>query len=539
MEKTPVDLAKQAIDDLYTKYADDPHIFSKMHNYICFKLPAVVEDMKRTDSERRERNDALAAEQDSFIHSFLNKHQYFYCPQTERFFYYDGVHYNSCKEDDVLHHVLSTITKDRAILLPRKPQTKVYVMKRVKESNPLKSIPESETIQSVLDALCPAIFHTKSAAKYFLSIIGDHLLKKTDETTHVYFATSKAKEFLKELGNMGQICFGVNATSSFKHKYHGHSYKTIRLVKISDAVKSWRSILLTNALDLFCVAAHYSERYESADNYLEQHSDDADLIRHALYFRGKTAEYIVGDFTSEFRVCNKADLCANGSQPLIAMSTMEYMWRKYLKDRQYPSVLSIPMFLSTSKQILETYYDAEMDGFVGITNPSIHTVDKFHRFWAQHVSLDSLEPLFEYEIGELAALYREDTKDKRMTESQMLDLIRFYHEEIQIVDNKHVQGIYCSLWNKKQELSEFFSNAELGDQVSFYDAYTIYLRDKKRRVVSKAYFEKYICGELAFEDGCILNAVEQYKDSSQIDNIKTVATINEPERVDSVPISFP
>jgi hypothetical protein len=314
-------------------------------------------------------------------------------------------------------------------------------------------------------------------------------------------------------------------------------------VKISDAVKSWRSILLTNALDLFCVAAHYSERYESADNYLEQHSDDADLIRHALYFRGKTAEYIVGDFTSEFRVCNKTDLDANDKLPLIAMSTMEYMWRKYLKDRQYPSVLSIPVFLSTSKQILETYYDATRDGFVGITNPSIHTVDKFNRFWSQHISLDSLDPLLEYEIGELAALYREDTKDKRMTESQMLDLIRFYHEDIQIVDNKHVQGIYCSLWNKKQELCDFFSYIELVDQVSFYDAYTIYLSRKNRRVVSKAYFEKYICCEMPnfdSENGCILfTRSEQYKDSSQIDNIKTVAETNESECVDSVPISFP
>jgi hypothetical protein len=534
MEKTPADLAKQAIDDLYTKYADDPHIFSKMHNYICFKLPILVEDMKRADSERRERNDALAAEQDSFIHSFLNKHQYFYSPQTERFFYYDGVHYNSCKEDDVLHHVLSTITKDRAILLPRKPQTKVYVMKRVKESNPLKSIPESETIQSVLDALCPAIFPTKTAAKYFLSIIGDHLLKKTDETTHVYFATPKAKEYLKELGTLGQIYFGVHATASFKHKYHGHSYKTIRLLKMSDAAAAWRSILLANALDVFCVAAHYSHRYESADNYLEQHSDDVDLNEYTMYFRGKTAECVVGDFTKQFfRVCNKTDTNSE-----ITTATMEYMWRKYLKERQYPTVLSQAVFLNALKSIFEFYYDAENEVFAGITNPSIQTVEKFQRFWGEHLTVDlsSANPLMEYEIGELTALYREETKDKRMNESQMLDLIRFYYPDVQITDNKYIQGVCCDSWNKQEELAVFFTHFCREGIVSFYDAYTIYLREKRRRVASKAYFEKYICCELAefiSADGCLIwSRGEQYKDYT-----KTLP--NEPESADGLQLALP
>ena len=519
MERKPTDLAKQVLDDLYAKYSDDLHIFSKMHNYICFKLPAVVDEMKRADTERRERNDALAAEQDSFIHSFLGKHQYFYCPQTERFFYYDGAHYRTSKEDDVLHHVLSTITKDNAVLMPRKPQTKVYVMKRVKESNPLKSIPESETIQSVLDDLSPSIFQTKTAAKYFLCVVGDHLLKKTDETTHVYFAASKAKEYLKELGMLGQIYFGVHATASFKHKYHGHAYKTIRLLKISDAAAAWRSILMTNALDVFCVAAHYSNRYESADNYLEHHSDDMDLIDYAMYFRGKTAECIVGDFTKQFfRVCNKMDTDAKGEAPRITTATMEYMWRKYLKERQYPTVLSQAVFLTALKSIFEFYYDATDDVFSGIVNPSIQTVEKFQRFWSEHLTVDlsSANPLMEYEIGELTALYREDTKDRRMNDSQMLDLIRFYYPDVQIVDNKYIQGVCCDSWNKQEELAAFFEPFFREDRssiISFYDAYRIYVSrvdaevpGKRRRVISKAYFEKYICcelGEFVSTEGCV------------------------------------
>ena len=533
MENQPVDLAKNVVGELYEKYSDDLYIFSKMHNYICSKLPGIIEEMKRTDAERRERNDILTAEQDMFIQSFLGKHQYFYCPQTERFFYYDGVHYKTLKEDDVLHHVLTTITKDRAILMPRKPQTKVYVMKRVKETHPLDSIPESETIQSVLDAICPAIFQTKPAAKYFLTIVGDHLLKKTDETTHAYFAPStKAKEFLKELGTMGSIYFGVPATSLFKHKYHSHSYKTIRLLKISDAVMAWKSLIGNHLLDLFCVAAHYSHRYSCADNYLEQHSDDADLIRYTMYFRGKNASDIFSDFSKECLIFSK-DECQTSAP------TMEYLWRKYLKEKQYPAILSPQSFLSTSKDMLADHYDKTRNMFVGITSPSIQSVEKFQRFWVECVSVSTDKaPLLEYEIGELSTLYREAMGDKRMNESQLMDLVQFYHPEISVLDRKYVQGIDCKLWNKPVELREFFATIADSSQISFYDAYTIYLNQKKdggsNRIISKSYFEKYICSEMGDRvDGCMIFADEQHKGFMENDLIEELAT-NESESIDSL-----
>ena len=51
-------------------------------------------------------------------------------------------------------------------------------MKRIKDNNLLKSVPESTTIQGVLDALYPCLFESKTEAKYFLCILGDALLKK-------------------------------------------------------------------------------------------------------------------------------------------------------------------------------------------------------------------------------------------------------------------------------------------------------------------------------------------------------------------------
>lgn len=517
--REPLDLAKRTLADLYAKYADDPYVFSKMHNYVCWKLPAAIEDMKRANEERKARNDILSTEQDAFIHSFLNANQYFYCAQTERFFFYDGVHYQLRREDDVLHHILTTITKEHANLIPRKPQTKVYVMKRVKDSNPLKSTPESATIQSVLDAIFPAFFATKSAAKYFLSIVGDHLLKKTDENAYSYFASPKAKDFLRELGAVSQTLFGVNATALFKHKYHYHAYKTIRLVRFGDTVgvnSVWRAILNAHAVDLCCVAAYYSGRYESADQYLDTYADEPDLVRYALYFRGKQPDDVVDEFVAEYLLLSSAEAVEPDSHA-VGIYTMEYLWKKFLRDRQFPSVLGPPAVITMIiERMPAANYDSERRHFIGVRSPHLLTIERFLRFWDECVVDDcpSADALDEYETDEITAMYREWSSGAfRMTESQMTDLIRFY-KKVEIIDNKYVQGIRCSLWDKRGELERFFSylrensnecreDIDATRAISVYDAYNVYKSKWKpdhagtRLTISKPFFEKYVFSTFA------------------------------------------
>ena len=60
-----------------------------------------------------------------------------------------------------------------------KHKTNTTILKRIKEKSPLNAIPESATIQSVINMLCPLLFNTREQVKYFLTIIGDCLLAKT------------------------------------------------------------------------------------------------------------------------------------------------------------------------------------------------------------------------------------------------------------------------------------------------------------------------------------------------------------------------
>ena len=59
-----------------------------------------------------------------------------------------------------------------------KQKTKINVMKKIKDQNILFNIPESITIQNVLEALTPVFFRNKAETKYFLTVIGDNILKK-------------------------------------------------------------------------------------------------------------------------------------------------------------------------------------------------------------------------------------------------------------------------------------------------------------------------------------------------------------------------
>jgi hypothetical protein len=112
--------------------------------------------------------------------------------QNNNFFYeYDGEKYLIVKEDDVIHKLLSTISSDR-VLLQWKYKTKINIIKQIKDRSLFSSIPETDTIQNVLNVLYPAVFASKNSAKYFLTIIGDNILKKQSQL--IFLVSQKMKQ---------------------------------------------------------------------------------------------------------------------------------------------------------------------------------------------------------------------------------------------------------------------------------------------------------------------------------------------------------
>ena len=177
----------QTLDKLY---ANDTFMHDKLHSYIKNNLPNIMNNIKNLNNERISRNNELNLEFNTFIGKYLNENKYFYVSATEKFYIYDGVNYKVTNEDSILYHILTTITKERN-LLAWKYKTKVTLMKTIKENSLFDNVPESVTIQNVINALYPAIFPTKYAAKYFLIVIGDNILKKITSIYTMFLCTQK------------------------------------------------------------------------------------------------------------------------------------------------------------------------------------------------------------------------------------------------------------------------------------------------------------------------------------------------------------
>lgn len=144
------------IDEIFNKYENYDYMFMRAFNYMTIQCPNILNNIQIDHEHRTQRIEDLTADQDVFIQSFMMINNYFYCQTTEKFFSYDGLHFKMIIEDDIIHHILTTIRNDKQLLC-WKERTRIYIMKRIKENNLLNCVPESETIQYVLDSLYPSI----------------------------------------------------------------------------------------------------------------------------------------------------------------------------------------------------------------------------------------------------------------------------------------------------------------------------------------------------------------------------------------------
>ena len=177
------------IDELYSYYEKDDYMISKLTSIIINDLPNTLINLKKSHTEREQRKSNLQEAHDTFVNQFINNNKYFYCNTSEIFFNYDGEHYNIIKEDTIIFYILSQL-RNRTELLPWKFKIKTSIIKNIKEISILNSLPESQTIQDVQNNLLK-IFETKNEVKYFLSIIGDIILKKSDSNINIISNTAK------------------------------------------------------------------------------------------------------------------------------------------------------------------------------------------------------------------------------------------------------------------------------------------------------------------------------------------------------------
>ena len=127
------------LKELLHKYNNNEYMSHRIYNHIVNYLPNTLETEFKNYEIRVNRNTFLTNEQNIFIQVFLSKNKYFYLTNNNFFYEYDDEKYLIVKEDDVIHKLLSTISKDR-VLLQWKHKTKTNIIKQIKISTQLDII---------------------------------------------------------------------------------------------------------------------------------------------------------------------------------------------------------------------------------------------------------------------------------------------------------------------------------------------------------------------------------------------------------------
>jgi hypothetical protein len=505
-----------SLKELFKNYENDEYMLQRIHTHVNNYLPNALKTEQINHEKRISRNHFLTNEQQIFIQVFLSKNQYYYLGSNGYFYEYDGKNYFIVKEDDITHKLLSSISKER-ILLDWKHKTKINVIKLIKERSLLNSIPETDTIQNVLNFIYPSLFASKTQAKYFLTIMGDNIFKKN---THlIFFVSQSMKKLLADLDNISYLSIGnTNTTNNFVTKYHeNNSYENYRLLKINEnfSHELWKSQLKKNGLDLLCVACHYSKRYEDSEKFLENKSDE-ELKQFALYLRCNNQQKIIESFCESY--LNSVD----DPNATIQWKNLHFIWKQFLSSNSLPNMI----YFNSLKNILKDMYkyDESNDCFTNLTSKYLPIESDFIKFWEKTIHVvgstgeNDTENFDELEIDELCMLFKMWTQTNsseeklisngNINEESVLKILKHFFPSIEIIENKYVLNVSCNLWNKNAEIEKSFDNIKEQIKtnhtlalISFDDAYNYYYKycnnENNKLIVSKRCFEKFLYSKIS------------------------------------------
>tara|TARA_Y100000816_G_scaffold229112_1_gene174205 strand:+ start:4875 stop:6380 length:1506 start_codon:yes stop_codon:yes gene_type:complete len=482
----------------YKKYQDNSTIIQKINEYI-YDLPNYIKNIDKELNQKKERKNLLLEGQDQFVTNIIDQKIYFYSQSSELFFKYDKINYELLKQDDLIYNILGQLNYKSNVhqnkfyeeqLLPWKFKIKNTVIKKIKEENIKNSIPESKTIQNIINIFTGTFFSSKNESKYFLSILGDIFLKKNIH--NVYIISNKAKIFIRTIDNLITKYFTNNSLlNHFKFKFHDHQLNLCRLIKYINNEdneifhNNYYDLLKRNMINIYVISCYYSNRYENSDNLLSDINDNT--VSKILYLKHNNIDNIIDNFIKE-----KIQICDSQN---ISFKNILYIWKSYINNIDIPNII----FQNNLKLLLKEKlnYNEELDVFINYTSSDIPFVSNFLKFWQENM-YENNEEIF-IEISEIIHLFKiwNSTKNTiNFYDKNIIELIKHFFNDIQIEDDKYIFGYSCKLFNKKESIDNFISKNR--DNIN-YEKYIDYTNSnekndkiKSNMPVSKSYFELYI-----------------------------------------------
>ena len=435
------------IDELIEKYNDNEYILNKLHNYVLNILPNILENKMTENINNIERKNKIYKEIDIYVNSFLSIHKFFYS-KKHIYFYYDNNHFSIISEDNVYHKILTNISLKKK-LLPYKYKIKNIIIKKIKTANIFDCIPESDTVQYIINLLVPNIFSNRNYVKHFLTAIGDQILNKNNT---IYICNLFIKEFIDKIKYFYNTNFNNGFLNNFKFKYHEHKYSNCRFFKTNKTINIDKNIY-KNIIDLLCVSCYYSKRYENADNFVET-SNDIKLYENVFFTKNISDEILVDNFL-KFSIKKFDNLS-------IKKSHMIFLWKKYLDKHNVPNIMFYDNLINILNSKLD--FDINTNNYLNITSIYLPDVTKFIDFFDENIiiydidsdnSNDNIPDFIYFEIDEIITMFHYYYKNTCLNDELVLELINTLYNDVLIENNKYILNIKCNLWNKYNDIEEF------------------------------------------------------------------------------------
>jgi hypothetical protein len=143
-------------------------------------------------------------------------------------------------------------------------------------------------------------------------------------------------------------------------------------------------------------------------------------------------------------------------------------------------------------------------------------ISVFLQFWEKYITISEYD-FHQYELDELNTLFKTtQNTNTNIREEDILKIIKhFFYPYVEIVDDKYIMNIKCSLWDKCIDIEQFlqhYKQIEIHNKtetfISFDELYTNYQiychanncvnqSETTCMIVSKHYFEKYLQKQLS------------------------------------------
>jgi len=517
----------KTVDQMISRYMDNAYMLPRIIKYLSTNLSTTFENMDNNHQERVKQTAIISHEKRKFIRNFLDTHNYYYCQSSGRYFHYptdDSIvgHLEIIDEDDVLYNILSSISANRE-LLPIKQRLRIQTMSAIKQRSVLHCVPETKSIQTVIQCFYPAVFASRTVAKYFLTILGDNIrgnyLMNGNGDKVYHMLSPKSKSFIGEMNHACNQFFGVNLFQSFRYRYHSEfSFSQLRLLDIQDNIENdqtWFPAINRNILDIFLVACYYSKIYESSDNYLSQYSNDDQTVDRVFYLKSKSQNQLLDTFLSEYfspavqnvsmklrvgisdRIIAETHSTIPSNASSISWKNMNYLWKHFLETKHLPNVIFQQTFKSLLIERIPEKYNHESDSFYNLYSKYLPNIQKFLDFWDREMMEEDNDSAI-LEIGEIAILFKKWLVEKcqdsaiSFTDNQIIGLLSHYHgDEVPIIDGKYIHGISCKMWNKREDIEQAMiaMNETVDDPYTFYCNYIVkHKKGKYQLLASKKYF---------------------------------------------------